>query len=197
MVVIDKVWSFMEDEVMSKKGALSDIEKDIRKKFNRAVRELAENVAEKIEDAYEDTIQAFYDDPAFDGTNEPRFYNRGYNLFQGSSGYDMLYTPYNIQQFGDSYFTGIQVDSAHIPGSPYKAPKVWVFDRAFYQGIHGITQKEVRVKNRGTHRSAEVKIKAPKQMRPTPKALMDREFKHITSRKSLDDLWQSALKSSF
>lgn len=169
-----------------KNGALSAIENDIKKKFNKAISEMADEVTFQIDSAYETVIDKFYNDYT------PKWYDRTYSTYEAAR------PLYDFMHIGDSYWAGIQVDSANIlSANPYKMPKNWVFDRTFYKGVHGITASEVRSWNRGRHRTEEIRIKAPKQMRPTPKALMDKEFKNITSKKNMDKFLNEAISKVF
>ena len=123
---------------MGKKNDLSDVVlNDFKKKYNKAVKEFAQEIAHEIERAYESVIDMFYED------YDPLYYRRTYSTYLASTGYNHLYEPWNFQHIGDSYFVGINVDGSNIPGNPYRAYKHWVFDRTFYKGIHGINRNDL------------------------------------------------------
>lgn len=164
---------------------------DITTKYNKAVKEFAEEVLYEIETAYENVIDKFYADYT------PDYYDRTYSTYLGSSGYEDTNNPYNLWNIGDSWFAGINVSSSNIPGHPYKAYKGWVFDRTFFKGIHGIARADLRKINkyRGKLYHKEViKIKTPKAMVPPPKKLLDREFKYITKHQKLDEQFNKIVR---
>ena len=163
---------------MGKKNIFDEILKDQIKRKNEAMREIAEKVARQIEDGYKSAIDAFYKD------YEPEYYDRTYETYRGSSGYDNLYG--GIQQFGDLFYTGINVSSSNIPGNPYRAYKGWVFDRTFYHGIHGLNRNDIIRMNKNYKKGdVRVQMRAPKNMTPPPEKLMDKEFKLL--KKQLKD----------
>lgn len=102
--------------------------KKLEKKFNEAIELFAQDVAMQIEGAYENIIDEFY------AEYDPRWYDRTYSTYLGSSGY---YGLFNNWENGNGYRAGIEVDSSNIPGDPYRADKDWVFARTFEKGIHG------------------------------------------------------------
>ena len=112
----------------------SKLLKELNKKMNIAMKNMAEELAFQIEELYENAIQMFYED------YNPRYYNRTYSTYEGSSG---AHSPLDtVLPTNNGYQTGIIVDSANISGDPYNADKDWVFPRTFEQGIHGMTQYE-------------------------------------------------------
>lgn len=190
--------------------------KNIKKRFNIVLQEFAEDVAFNIEKAYESVIDMFYADYG-PNNGEPWFYERTYSTYQASSGYDQIFSPNNIQHYGDSYFSGIGVSSSNIPSNPYNAYKEWVFNRTFYKGIHGISSADVRGKNeqirqkykrqrqlmrmlKKKHKGLKIDSKmqgliknVPKNMHPAPKKVMDKQFKQITKKANMDKMFQEAL----
>jgi len=179
---------------MTKNQGLKGIENDIKSKYNKAVKELADEVAFKIENAYETFIEQFYEDYP-----NPKSYERTYSTYLGSNAYNDVFGQ-GIQQFGDSYFAGINVSSSNIPGNPYRAYKGWVFDRTFVKGIHGINKKDKGKMNkyRGSGYGKElIRVKTIKNMSPAPKTLMDREFGRIMKKSNMDKMFSDALSKAF
>lgn len=175
---------------MAKNQGLDSIRKDIEKKYNIALKELAEEMSYQIESAYETVIDKFYDDYS------PKYYDRSYSTYIGSDHFNDMF---NYQQLGDTYLAGINVSGSNIPGSPYRADTDWVFDRTFYKGIHGINREDkIRMnKTRGRGYEKElIKITTAKNMHPAPKALMDKEFKKITRKSNMDKLFNEAMNKA-
>lgn len=170
-----------------KKDSLDVILEDVTKKYNKAVKDMAVEVAYKIEAAYESAIEAFYNDYP-----DPIYYDRTYSTYLGSNAYDDVYN-YGIQQFGNSYFAGINVSSSNIPGNPYRAYKGWVFDRTFEQGIHGINRNDLIKMNKPRSKDDHIKRKVIKNMTPPPRVLMDKAFKELTKKGSLDKIAMECL----
>ena len=162
----------------------------IKQKYKEAVREMAEEVAFQIEKSYESAISKFYED------YDPRYYERTYSTYLGSNAYNDIFNQ-GVQQFGNVFLAGINVDSTNIPGNPYRAQnKAWVFDRTFYKGIHGINRfdKTKINKHRGHgYQKEEIKITSIKNMHPAPKVLMDKEFKKITKKANMDKMFNQAM----
>ena len=175
---------------MARAKGMRSITNDIKRRFNAALDEFAGEVAFEIEKRYEQCIDAFYSDDAFSTGSTPRFYKRTYSLYYGSSGFEDPYSDQNIQKFGDSYFAGIQVDSAHYPTDPYRANRMWVFDRAFWKGIHGFNRNDIIKINKNRYGENRVGMKPPTTMKPAPKTLMDREFKKLTKTSNMDAMFK-------
>ncbi len=175
------------------KDPLEKFKADMRKKYQMAVRDLAQEVAFEIEKAYESVVQRFYNDYP-----NPSSYKRTYSTYLGSSAYDSPFE-YGVQKFGDSYFSGMQVSASNIPGNPYKANKGWVFDRTFYEGIHGYHRNEA-IKANATKKKGDVYMSvkhAPRRMNPPPRKLMDKEYKHIVQKKNIDRIFAAAMEKYF
>lgn len=174
---------------MAKKATgMRAIANDIRRRFNSAVAEFAEEVAFEIEKSYESVIEQFYDD------YDPLYYVRGFHLYYGSNGFESPFSDEVVQKFGDSYFAGIAVSSSYIPGDPYRAYKGYVFDRAFYKGIHGINRSDLIRINKNKIGGNELRVSTPKNMKPAPKTLMEREFKRLTKKRNMDAMFQPILE---
>lgn len=170
---------------MARNDSLESIKKDLEKRVKASLKDMAEEISFQIENAYENVIEQFYDDYT------PDYYNRTYSSYLGSNHYD---NPFEVMSFGLDHFAGIQVDASNIPGNPYRATKQWVFERTFYQGIHGTTISELRERNKGKHRSEEVRFKTAKKMSPPPKRVMDKKFKQIVKKRNMDSIWESVKK---
>lgn len=176
------------------KSSLQSIQKDIEKRFKSAIKDMADDVAFEIEKAYETVIEEFYNDYP-----NPVSYERTYSTYLGSNAYDDIFGQ-GIQQFGDSYFAGINVSSSNIPGDPYRAYKGWVFERTFYKGIHGINKKDKDRMNKYRGKGYEkdlIRVKVIKNMSPTPKSRMDTRFKNITKKSNMDKMFSDALNKAF
>lgn len=176
--------------ILGKDQGLNSMLRDIEKKYNIALKELAEEITYQIENSYETVIDKFYEDYS------PRYYDRTYSTYIGSDHYDDMF---NFQQLGDTYLAGINVSSSNIPGSPYRADTDWVFDRTFYGGIHGINRTDKIRMNKTRGRGYEkdlINITTIKNMHPAPKVLMDKEFKRITKKSNMDKLFNQAMNKA-
>lgn len=120
---------------MAKQKTIEDMRLDIEDKVNMAMIEMAADMTYAIESAYESVIQSFYDD------YNPRWYRRTYSTYEASN---KINNPFGFSPISDGFESGIIVDSANIPGNPYRADKDWVFDRTFGQGIHGFFKWEYK-----------------------------------------------------
>ena len=190
--------------------------KKIKKIYQGAIKNFAEEMSSQIESAYEDTISLFYADYG-PNNGDPWFYDRTYSTYLASNGHDNPYSSINVQQFGDSFFAGIGVSSSNIPGNPYKIYKEWVFNRTFYEGIHGIARKDVIKRNelirqryqrqrkfaklmKAKRKTLKIEIsmtglirRIPKTMSPSPKKIMDDQFKKLTKKKNMDRIFNEVL----
>ena len=111
--------------------------KDIKKKYDKALDEFAQDIALEIEEGYEFAIDSFYAD------YNPLWYDRTYSSYLGSSAYALgIYDPANFNVTGDVYTVGTTVSPEYIQGKPYRADTDWVFNRTFVKGIHGINTKQ-------------------------------------------------------
>lgn len=170
------------------KDPMADIVKDTKKRYSKAIEEMAEEVAYEIEKSYESVIDMFYSDYT------PRIYQRTYSTYLGSNAYNDIFNN-GVIQYGNSYFAGINVSSSNIPGNPYEAYKGWVFDRTFYKGIHGINRNDLMQMNKKRSKDNHITIRnMPKNMSPAPKKLMDKEFKKLTKKQNLDKMFEEAMK---
>ncbi len=170
-------------------NSLYDIKKDIKKRYMRALDNLAEELSFEIENAYETIIERFYNDYS------PISYNRTYSTYLASDSFE---NPFSYTQMGNTYFSGINIDPSFINGKPYRADTGWVFERTFEKGIHGINRNTVINRNKKRYGDDVWKVKhIPKNMKPAPKQLMDKEFKRITRKSNLDRMFNEQLNKSF
>lgn len=176
--------------------------------LEKAVEATAEDVALEVEKAYEEVIELFYKSYT-PRNNGPYRYKRTKSTFYGSSGYDTLYSSNNIYRENDIYITGIDVSPEFMRNNPlgynpYRADlnsPAWVFWRTFDQGIHGFTAEEAKQWSKKTHinRHGMVsKFKMPKRiptkMKESPKVLMDKKFKEISSIENLNKIFNKNFK---
>lgn len=179
---------------------------DARKNVFQAVRSAAQEIGDDIEQAFEDVIQAFYDDYS------PTWYRRTDSLWYASSSYGNGFLRRNSSDIvptlrGDSgntisYEVGIKVSGSNYGFNPYVRfngdrpswlTPDWVFDRAFYKGIHGFSQGSVWKHNKGMSKDSYWRpVTVPHRMSPTPETLMNRKFKQIE--KSVESKIANALK---
>lgn len=203
----------------------NDIMKDLKPRFDKALKSTAEEVSFEIEKTYEDCIQSFYED------YEPMYYRRTLSTYLASSNYNDIF---KIDEIGNSAFrAGITVDAHNIHGDPYRADKEWVFNRTFEKGIHGRNRNDrIKAKDKyhkpGIERSKKngrgvytIQMKlnsghfgstyiyspmqrwqwnaasanSVKNMTPPPQILMNRGFKKIANQKHLNDLFTKFMDS--
>lgn len=185
-----------------KEDPMEMIRADIEKKFNSAVKEMAEEMNFQIESAYESVIQKFYDEYT------PRSYERTYSTYLGSDKYDNLF---GFTPVDDGYEVGVRVGDENIPGNPYRAEKDWVFRRTFEEGIHGYFKVEYqqwyadRVKKhkwskkkaaREKARADKMIAHAPRKSTP-PKKNMDAKFKKLTNKTYMNKISKSIMAKYF
>ena len=180
--------------------------KDIKKKYDKALDEFAQDIALEIEEGYEFAIDSFYAD------YNPLWYDRTYSSYLGSSAYALgIYDPTNFNVTGDIYTVGTTVSPEYIQGKPYGASDKysditeWVFERTFVKGIHGINNREeqsysrtkiYRNKKKGVA-GISIQSRNIKNMHPTPKVLMDKEFKKITSKRRMSKKFNECMNKQF
>ena len=107
----------------------------MKRACNIASSRLADYVYENINKKYVETINKFYED------YDPIYYDRRYNLYRGYSGF---YNKIKKRLSDGTYLTGIEVGAEFIGNNPYKISADYVFNRAFEQGIHGITKEDLK-----------------------------------------------------
>lgn len=176
--------------------------------FNDSVQELAEETLFEIEQTYESAIDMFYSD------YDPLYYNRTYSTYEASSGYDYLFSSENLKKNGDIFDVGINIGKENLDGNPYNAKDAdWVINRTL-KGIHGLNAGSAfgksrsrnfrRIKGkksfetiwRDRHGSVtkkrayyegkvQVMDRIMQNMSPSPRAIMNREFKRLTSRRNM------------
>lgn len=200
--------------------SLAKIQEEIEKKFNKAVRELAENVAEQIEIEYGRVISGFYNDRVFPYNTDPSRplrYSRTFSLYEASNANDGINSPGVIESIGDGYLSGIEVTANNISGNPYRANKGWVFGRAYYYGIHGFNKKTItKIKMRRKKQGLGYNIDYFGELHPNtlsnipltsyydvpgmhyhkPVQEMEWGFKRITKQSNMDKMWQQVLRNN-
>ncbi|MBR2246618.1 MAG: hypothetical protein IJ880_06295 [Bacilli bacterium] len=193
--------------------------KRINKMYQKALDDFANEVSFQVESAYENVISLFYADYG-PNNGEPWYYNRTHSTYLASNGHKDPFSPTNVRHLGDTIMAGIEVDSSNIPGHPYRADTGWVFDRTFYKGIHGISRQDVRSRNEiirqryrnairtkkllsSKHKTLQIDItmkglikRVPKNMTPPPKRIMDKEFKNLTKKRNLDNMFNDIFSKS-
>lgn len=185
---------------MPKKKLSKVILDPIEEKLNKALYNTAEDVLVEIEAAFESVIEKFYEDYTPRNGN-PYYYRRTGSTFYGSNAYNNLINPETLYYEKDIPITGIDIHSSFIEkvlGNPYNADMnspAWVFNRTFYEGIHGFTEVEAETWSKDTHKNRKGKKSRfhkpkniPTQTTPVPKELMDAKFKDISSIDHLNEL---------
>ena len=174
--------------------------KDIKKKYDKALDEFAQDIALEIEEGYEFAIDSFYAD------YNPLWYNRTYSSYTGSSAGALgIYNPTNFSVIDDVYTVGTTISAEYIPGKPYRADTDWVLERTFVKGIHGINNRDEQSYSRTKiHRSKKkgvtgisIQSRNIKNMHPTPKVLMDKEFKKITAKRRMSKKFNECMNKQF
>ena len=194
-----------------RKNKIDKFKQQIMENFYNALEEMAQVISEQVQEAYTEVIDDFYNFAAFpykgkygiDYTNTPNSYNRTFSLYRASSGYHDLYS--SVWNYGDYVEGGIEVAPENIGYNPYRADTDWVFNRSFFEGIHGFYSKSKTGKNwlikkyRNKFRKKGSKemgfsFVAPLKNKPIPKEFMDKKFKKITTKKALDQLFEETIK---
>lgn len=105
---------------------------DIRKKVELALKDAAYEIAFEIESAYEISVDGFYN------SYTPKSYIRNYYTYTGSDSYNNISKNIKESQSGDLtiYEMGIKVSGDYVQGE-YKDPTPYVFNRSYFEGIHG------------------------------------------------------------
>lgn len=121
-----------------------DIIKYIKSAATEATEEMAYQVSTDIERMFRDAVSQFY------YSYTPRAYKRTFSTYQASSNYENM-GRYKIT--GNNFEAGISVDPSNIQGQPYHnhwgkdrgkpMDTEWVFNRTFYEGIHGILKHDI------------------------------------------------------
>lgn len=177
---------------MAKNDNIFDIEL-YKKSYENAIEKTARRIGREIEKAYEAEIKRFYDD------YDPISYERTYSTWWASDGY-RNYPSWNKYLGNLQYEAGIVVDPMNIQnkkGHPYRATTMWVFDRTWRLGIHGINKRNIRykikTKGRGKKkREYEVKWnyrRFPTNTRPAPKTEFIKAFNKIKQHKNIDRIF--------
>lgn len=109
-----------------------EIANDVKKRIAEIFEKAAYDISFEIEGQYESCIDAFYN------SYSPRSYNRGHNLYKGSSCRDNIMNEYKCEINDDiSWFqAGIRILPSTL-GNPYHDPQEYVFNRSYMWGIHG------------------------------------------------------------
>lgn len=179
-----------------------DIISKIERDLDSAIKVTSEILGRQIEKAYRDSIAKFYSDRAFPYSrikNVPLRYKRRKtnNLYYGSSGrikYDKNKPMY--ESIGNAYRTGIEVGAKFYTNpSPYRADTEWVFNRAFIDGVHGFCEGDNFIWDMtvyGNRKVHNIPLRATEEN--TPKVIMDRKFKDISSNNNITKILAHAYK---
>lgn len=179
---------------MAKNNEIFDIEQ-IKKTYKNALEKTAQRIGREIEKAYEAQITRFY----YDYT--PIVYERTGATWWASDGMQN-YESWS-QYLGDlQYQAGITVDPANIQakmGHPYRANTMWVFDRTWRLGIHGINKNTRRFKKKKRKNGSEYVVswayrRFPTNTRPAPKIEFEKAFNRIKQHKHLDEVFRGYWK---
>ena len=114
---------------------IDKIRNDVRKRVELALKDAAYEIAFEIESAYEKSVKGFYD------SYIPNSYIRNYYTYTGSDSYDDTSKNIKESQSGNLtiYETGIKVSGDYVQGG-YKDPTPYVFNRSYFEGIHGTVE---------------------------------------------------------
>lgn len=117
-----------------------NIQKRIDKAIHKSLEECAKKMAEDCKEEYVSVIKDFYADYP-----SPRSYHRSLESKFANILRDDNYDYKKITTFIDDDKVQIKFKISHefIEGKPYRADTEWVFDRTYYEGIHGWTPEEV------------------------------------------------------
>lgn len=156
--------------------------------MNRSIRKMADEISNTMEKKYKFAIEKFYND------YDPWMYERGYNLYRGYK---------KVKEKNENGWTcGINVNAEYLGSNPYHQGLEYVFDRSFYLGIHGVDKNDMI-----NRRDNVDQIKAfsrelaglkplyanmsriPGKMKPPPKEILDKEFKQLTKKKNMDEMF--------
>ena len=163
---------------MSNKRLKEKIIRDIE----RSVKNASYEIALDMQKRYEYVIQAFYNDYSPNSYTAPNPLQRTGSLFLGSNGYSYSFDKnININKNANSIESTIKinVDSKNIIGEPHRTSNSWVFNRAFFMGIHGFTPAEYKDwVSRENHSPIMERAKViPHKMKKSPESLMTSWFK--------------------
>lgn len=173
---------------MDKKNIL-DIEQ-FKESYNYALEKTAQRIGREIEKAYETQIRRFYSDYT------PIVYERTDSTWWASSGF-RNYESWS-EYLGDlQYQAGITVDPMNIQdkkGHPYRANTIWVFNRTWHLGIHGINKNTRRFKWKKRKNGTLYQVswnyrRFPTNTRPAPEIEFVKAFNKIKQHKHLDEVF--------
>lgn len=176
---------------MAKKNEIFDINQ-FKRAYRNALEKTAQRVGREIEKAYEAQISRFYNDYS------PIVYERTGATWWGSSGMQD-YESWS-QYLGDlQYQAGITVGADNIQakkGHPYKASTIWVFNRTWHMGIHGINRRNKKYKIRKRKNGRDIEVpwdyrQFPTNTRPSPEKAFKAEFNRIKQHKHLDEIFSN------
>lgn len=128
------------------KNDLSKIEKKVTYAAKKAFVQFSNDIAEGLYICFASAIDYFY------STYTPNSYYRTKSLYKGTSTYNIdknrqkIFRPLKTPN-GSGYTICMEIDPKYIPGNPYHQKKdpnrtEWVFNRSFYEIIHGFTADE-------------------------------------------------------
>ncbi len=120
----------------------------IIREVDEAIGKAAKEAGDEIQAAFNESVDNFYD------SYHPSSYNRTLSTYRGSSAARNHRTHRKLGSM--RHECGITVDSSYIGGNPYtKNPKHgwdpsvdFIFDRTFFQGIHGFNRGTIQKRNK-------------------------------------------------
>ena len=127
-----------------KENDLIDINGLLRK-FDTALKMVAEEVGEEIQQTFVNAISSFY------ASYSPTSYDRTLSMYSFSSGYSNAehHLPLHKKNGRLDYSAGIQVGPEFVKGNPYakshgiNVNPEWVFDVSYMKGIHGFNRQNI------------------------------------------------------
>lgn len=129
-------------------SSLEDAKADVYKKIKPKLEELMADIAVELEKNYESFISKWYSDGPIGRPGAPKYYDRTFDLYYGSSGYGNgigdtgsfggLGNSSLVTETDDGFYgeASIVVTSYFLHGY-YKDPVDYVFNRSWASGIHG------------------------------------------------------------
>ena len=128
---------------------LTDLEDKVVTSAKKAFNRFSKDIADGLYECYASAIDYFY------SGYSPKYYHRTYSLYEAASTYNFKKNQKSILRSFKSngnpgYLITMEIDPKYIQGDPYNRQgqtndsnrTEWVFDRAFYNIIHGFTDKE-------------------------------------------------------
>lgn len=110
----------------------------IKSQVSKQLSQIAKRAGEEIQQAYASSVQQFY------GAYSPKWYNRTFSLFTGSSAYGGRPT---YKKIGDmKYSCGISAGPQYYSGNPYSGTGElyvtpgMVWNSSYMGGMHGVAE---------------------------------------------------------